>query len=93
MQRKNTTKNEEGKETGGRTTIRGVREGPQAYLRVEQMRVHHRTFDVVQICVVLKSSLQQTCLLAQLGHMSPVIMGEHLVPKNGICDLKKNIHA
>lgn len=65
-----------------------MREYPQAYLRVEQMRVHHCPFDVVQICVVFKSSLQQTCLLAQLSHMGPVIMGEHLVPKDGICDLK-----
>lgn len=66
-----------------------MREDPHAYLRVEQMCVHHCSFDVVQIRVVFKSSLQQTCLLAQLSHMGPVIMGEHLVPKNGICDLKK----
>lgn len=52
------------------------------------MRVHHGPFDVVQICVVFKSSLQQTRLLAQLSHMGPVIMGEHLVPKDGVCDLK-----
>lgn len=66
-------------------------EHPQAYLGVEQMRVHHRPFDVVQICVVFQSPLQQTCLLAQLSHMGPVIMGEHLVPEDGICDLKKKI--
>lgn len=66
-----------------------MRENPRAYLGVEQMCVHHCSFDVVQVRVVFQSSLQQTGLLAQLGHMGPVIMGEHLVPKDGICDLKK----
>lgn len=65
---------------------------PQAYLRVEQMRVHHGSFDVIQIGVVFESSLQQTRLLTQLSYVRTVIVGEHLVPQDGICYLMK-VHS
>lgn len=66
---------------------------PQAYLRVEQMRVYHGSFDIVQVGVVFQSSLQQTGLLTQLSHMSAVIVCEHLVPQDRICYLRKFIHT
>lgn len=66
-------------------------EHPQAYLRVEQMCVHHGSFDVIQVGVVFKSSLQQACLLTQLGNVGTVIVGEHLVPQDCICYLKEFI--
>lgn len=68
--------------------ITGVTEHPQAYLRVEQMRVHHSSFDIIQVGVVFQSPLQQTCLLTQLGNMGPIIVGEHLVAQNRVCHLK-----
>lgn len=68
-------------------------EHPQAYLRVEQMRVHHGSFDIIQVGVVFKSSLQQACLLTQLSNMGTIIVGEHLVPQNRICYLKGFIHT
>lgn len=60
----------------------------KAYLRVEQMGVHHGSFDIVQVGVVFESSLQQSCLLTQLSDMGPVIVCEHLVPQDRICYLK-----
>lgn len=68
-------------------------EHPQAYLRVEQMRVHHGSFDIILVGVVFESSLQQTRLLTQLSNVGTIIVGEHLVPQNRICDLKKFIHT
>lgn len=69
---------------------------PQAYLGVEQMCVHHGSFDIIQVGVVFKSSLQQTCLLTQLSNMGTVIVCEHLVAQDRICYLKKkkneNVH-
>lgn len=59
----------------------------QAYLRVEQMCVHHGSFDIIQVGVVFESSLQQTCLLAQLSDVGTVIVCEHLVPQDRICYL------
>lgn len=58
------------------------------YLGVEQVSVHHCTFDVVQVGVMLQGSLQQSGLLTQLGNVCPVVMGEHLVSQNGIGHLK-----
>lgn len=66
---------------------------PQTYLGVEQMRVHHSSFDIVQVSVVFESSLQQPRLLAQLRYMSPVVVREHLVPKDCICNLKRMEHT
>lgn len=60
----------------------------RAHLGVEQMRVHHRSLDVVEVGVVLQRSLQQTGLLAQLGDVGSVIVGEHLVPQDRICYLQ-----
>lgn len=57
------------------------------YLGVEQMRVHHGPFDIVQVGVVFESSLQQTCFLTQLSNMGTVVVGEHLVPQDRICYL------
>lgn len=61
------------------------------YLWVEQVGVDHGPFDVIQVSIVLQSSLQKTRLLTQLSHMGPVIVSEHLVPQDGICHLNKTI--
>ena len=63
------------------------------YLWVEKVCVHHSSFDIVQVGVVFKSSLQQTCLLTQLSDVGTVIVCEHLVPQDRICYLKKFIHS
>lgn len=60
---------------------------PQAYLRVKQMCVHHSSFDIILVSVMFESSLQQTCLLAQLCNVGTVIVCEHLVPQDRICNL------
>ncbi len=64
-----------------------------AYLRVQQMRVHHGPFDIIQVCVVFKSSLQQTSLFTQLSNVGTVIVGEHLVPQDCICYLREFMHT
>lgn len=61
---------------------------PQTNLGVEQMRVHHSSFDVVHVSVVFESSLQKPRLLAQLCYMSAVVVREHLVPQDCICNLE-----
>lgn len=66
---------------------------PQAYLRVEQMRVHHSSFDIIQVSVVFERSLKQTCLLAQLCNVGTIIVSEHLVPQDRICYLKQFMHT
>lgn len=58
------------------------------YLRVEKVCVHHCALDVVQVSVVLQRPLQQTSLLTQLCHMSPIVVGEHLVAQDGVCNLQ-----
>lgn len=58
------------------------------YLWVEKVCVHHSSFDVIQVGIMLQCSLQQTCLLTQLCHMSTIIVGEHLITQNGICNLQ-----
>lgn len=71
----------------------GVATPPQTHLGVEQMRVHHGSLDVVQVGVVLQRSLQQARLLTQLSDVGPVVVGEHLVPQDRVCYLKKKKHT
>lgn len=52
------------------------------------MRVHHGTLDVVQVSVVLQRPLQEAGLLAQLGHVGSVVVGEHLIAQDGVCNLQ-----
>ena len=61
------------------------------YLSIEKVGVYNSSFDVIQVSVVLKSSLEETSLLAQLGNMSLVIVSEHLVTKDGISHLKQSV--
>lgn len=58
------------------------------YLWVEKVCVHHSALDVVQVSVVLQRPLQQTSFLTQLCHMSPIVVGEHLVAQDGIRNLQ-----
>lgn len=58
-----------------------------SYLGVEKVCVHHSAFDVVQICVVFQRPLQETSLLTQLCHMGAIVVGEHLVAQDGVCNL------
>lgn len=59
------------------------------YLRVEQVGVDNSTFDIIQVGIVFQRPLQKACLLTQLGNVSTVIVGEHLVAQNGISNLCK----
>lgn len=59
-----------------------------SYLGVEKVRVHHGTLDIVQICVVFQRPLQETSLLTQLCHMGAIVVGEHLVAQDGVCNLQ-----
>lgn len=61
-----------------------------SYLGVEKVCVHHGTLDVVQICVVFQRPLQETSLLTQLCHVGPIVVGEHLVAQDGVCNLQGN---
>lgn len=63
--------------------------GGLAYLRVEQVRVYDSSFDVVQVGVVFQSPLQKPRLLAQLGDVGTIVVGEHLVSKDGISNLQE----
>lgn len=76
-----------------RAVSKGATEPQLAYLGVEQMCVHHGSFDIVQVGVVFQSSLKQTRLLTQLSNVGTVVVGEHLVPQNRICHLKKREHT
>ena len=51
--------------------------------------MHHGPLDVVQVGVVLQRPLQEARLLAQLGHVGPVVVSEHLVPEDRICHLQR----
>ena len=44
----------------------------------------HGPLDVVQVGVVLQSSLQQAGLLTEAGDVGPVVVGEHLVAHDGV---------
>lgn len=57
------------------------------YLRIEEVSVDHSPLDVVEVTVVLQSPLQQARLLTELSYVRPVVMSEHLVSQDGICDL------
>lgn len=57
------------------------------------MGVDHSPFDVIQVSVVLQSSLQKTGFLTQLRHMSAVVVSEHLVAQNGIGHLMMTTHV
>lgn len=58
------------------------------YLWVEKVCVHHSALYVIQVRVVLQRPLQETSLLTQLCHMSAIIVGEHLIAQDGICNLQ-----
>lgn len=57
------------------------------YLRVEKVCVHHCAFNIIQVSVMLQCPLQEASFLTQLCHMSTIIVGEHLVTQDGICNL------
>lgn len=59
-----------------------------SYLRIEKMSVNYSTLDVIQVREVFKCSLQQTSFLTQLSYVSPVVVSEHLVSQDGICNLE-----
>lgn len=52
------------------------------------MSVNYSTLDVIQVREVFKCSLQQTSFLTQLSYVSPVVVSEHLVSQDGICNLE-----
>ena len=64
---------------------------PGPYLGVQQVCVHHGPLDVVQVGVVLQRPLQEARLLAQLGHVGAVVVGEHLVAQDGVGDLSEDM--
>lgn len=41
---------------------------------------------------MLQRPLQEACFLTQLCHVSAIIVGEHLVTQNGICNLQQMAH-
>lgn len=57
------------------------------YLGIEKMSVDHSPLDVIEVGVVLQSTLQEACLFTELGDVCPIIMSKHLISKNGICNL------
>lgn len=54
--------------------------------------MNHRPLNVVQVRVMLQRPLQEAGLLAELGHVGAVIVGEHLIPQDGICNLQNKTH-
>ena len=58
---------------------------------IEQLSVDNGTFDIVDIGVVLKRTLQEACLLTELGNVGLVVVGEHLVAHDCICNLCKQL--
>ena len=64
-----------------------TRNSPQPYLWVEEMRVHHGAFDVIQVSVVFKGPLKKTGLFAKSGHVGAVVVSEHLVAKDRVSNL------
>mmetsp|Transcript_22309 Transcript_22309/g.46377 ORF Transcript_22309/g.46377 Transcript_22309/m.46377 type:complete len:205 (+) Transcript_22309:3242-3856(+) len=64
-------------------------------LGVHVMRVSHDALDVRELGEVLCSALEKPGLLAEFGHVLAVIVGEHVVLHNGVCDLRgpsKEVH-
>lgn len=62
--------------------------GSLPYLWVEKVCVHHSALNVIQVCIMLQRPLQETGFLTQLCHMSTIIVGEHLIAQDGICNLE-----
>lgn len=60
----------------------------EAYLWIKQVCVHHSTLDVIQVSVVFQCSLQKSGLLTELSNVCTVIVGEHLVTQDSICNLR-----
>lgn len=58
------------------------------YLWVEKVCVHHCTLNIIEVSVMLQRPLQETGLLTQLCHMSTIIVGEHLITQDGVCNLQ-----
>lgn len=54
--------------------------------------MHHCSFNIIQVSVMLQRPLQEACFLTQLRHVSAIIVGEHLVTQNGICNLQQMAH-
>lgn len=50
--------------------------------------MHHSALYVIQVSIMFQRPLQETSLLTQLCHMSTIIVGEHLVAQDGICNLQ-----
>lgn len=55
------------------------------------MCVHHSTLDVIQVSVVLQSPLQQSSLLTELSDVCTIVVCEHLVAQDSICNLQQNM--
>ena len=47
------------------------------------------SLDVVKIGVVLKGTLEETCLLAEAGNVRAIVMSEHLVAHDGVGHLRR----
>ncbi len=54
---------------------------------VEHVGVDHGTLDVIDVGVVFQSSLEESSFLAELGNVGFIIVSEHLVPHDSICNL------
>lgn len=63
----------------------------KAYLWIKQVCVHHSTLDVIQVSVVFQCPLQESGLLTELSNVRTVIVGEHLVTQDSICNLQQNM--
>ena len=59
---------------------------------LKQLGVNDRPLDVVEVGVVLKGSLQQSGFLAEAGDVRAVVVGEHVVPHDGIRNLRSISH-
>lgn len=59
-----------------------------SYLWVKKVSMHHSALYVIQVSIMFQRPLQETSLLTQLCHMGTIIVGEHLVAQNGICNLQ-----
>lgn len=53
--------------------------------------MHHSTLDVIQVGVVLQSPLQQSSLLTELSNVCTIVVCEHLVAQDSICNLQQNM--
>ena len=58
-------------------------------VRVQHVGVDHRSLDVVDVRVVLQGALEQPRLLAELGNVGLVVVGEHLVAHDSIGHLDR----